>query len=397
MPSPPQAQELQLDASHREHEARVRAHMDARISAAGADGLEFSRFMAEALYAPGLGYYATGPGFGEQGDFITAPEVSPLFGRCVAQTCADWLEQLGAGAEILEVGAGSGALVAELLPALAASQRLPRAYRILELSPALREQQQARVAQLAPELRERVRWCDDLPEAGFVGVILGNELLDSLPAHVFRCGTPISGEESEVQLLHVYRTETGYTPGWAPAPPGIAALVRERLPADTPADYRSELGLAAEAWVERAAAGIDRGALLLFDYGFVRREFFHPQRNAGTLMCHFRHHVSADPFDRVGLQDITTHVEFTAVAEAGQRTGLECLGFTSQAHYLISAGLPGRIDAAATTRERLAQGRAVELLTSPAEMGELVKVIALGRGVSAARAGFSGRDFRGRL
>lgn len=373
-------------AEERELSGALVRRIQTEIETKGA--LDFSRFMELALYAPGLGYYAAGrQKFGEAGDFITAPEISPLFARCVARPCAQTLASLAGGA-ILEAGGGSGALAADLLAELDALGALPAQYLILELSADLRARQAERVRSQVPHLAARVHWLDALP-ATFRGVVLANELLDAMPATRF---TMTAGGPRRMGV-GVHEGEFCWQP---------LALMPEMAPRFAPlalpVGFTSEVGLHAEAWVRSVGDMLEQGLLLLIDYGFPRREFYHPERAQGTLMCHYRHHAHSDPLRLVGLQDITAHVDFTAIAEAGQDAGLSVLGYTSQAAFLLETGLAEFAGAsnAEDTRAHLALTTAVKKLTLPSEMGELFKVMALGRGIGQP-AGFSLQDRRHRL
>lgn len=359
----------------------------------------FDRFMNSALYEPALGYYSGGlRRFGPEGDFVTAPEMTPLFGHCVAQAILPWL---GATApRIIEFGAGTGQLAAQVLNALARCEAIPDEYLIIEVSPVLRRQQQHTIDLLAPGLAGRVRWLDALP-AVIDGVVLANEVLDAMPVRLFEI---IDGTIFERGLV---RGDGSDPLVWQsrPADPAMAAQVRHALArarwggdsADEidarawPERYASELGEQATAWVTTLAERLRRGVLLLIDYGFPAQEFYHPQRATGTLACHYRHRVHHDPLWYPGLQDITAHVDFSAIAEAGDKAGLTLLGYTSQANFLLNAGL---IEALAQIPmepivEYARQSQAVQRLVSEAEMGELFKVIALARGVEEPGAAFA--------
>ncbi len=349
----------------------------------------FGRFMELALYAPGLGYYTAGKEkFGARGDFITAPETFPLFGRCIAHTAAEIFAQLG-DAEILEVGAGSGRLAVELLRELARLDALPRTYYILDLSPHLRVRQTETLKEHAPELCGRVRWLDRLP-ASFRGLVIGNELLDAMPVERFRMAA------NGLEQLRVTRQDGRLTWIGTAAEP---ALVERIAPLGLAPGYISEVGFAAEAWIRSAADILESGVLLLIDYGFPRAEFYHPDRAGGTLMCHYRHRAHGDPLILVGLQDITAHIDFTAIAEAGTETGLDLLGYTSQAAFLIGNGLDRLVTDVdlSDVRAHLALTDQIKKLTLPHEMGELYKVMALGRGISKRLSAFSLQDRRSRL
>ena len=361
----------------------------AEINACGG-WMSFARYMELALYAPGLGYYSGGSRkFGAEGDFLTAPELTPLYGRALARQVAQILAT--AGPQVMEVGAGSGRLAADMLLALDAMGCAPEHYRILELSGELRARQQATLARHAPHLADRIEWLDELPER-ICGCLVANEVLDAMPTHVLRW----SDEGQEPRLLEggvglvdgrLVRTER----------PASAALIAAAsgLPAIAP--YRGEVCLAARIWVSELARRMDRGALLLIDYGMPGRELYHPQRDGGTLRCHYRHRVHDDPLWLPGLSDITSHVDFTAVAEAGFDAGLDVLGYASQANFLLNCGIgefPGQEVGAGDTVSTtdLRERGAVNVLLSPNEMGELFKVIALGRGVPGPLIGFSRGD-----
>lgn len=351
--------------------------------------IAFGRFMELALYAPGLGYYTAGKEkFGARGDFITAPETFPLFGRCIAHTAAEIFAQLG-DADILEVGAGSGRLAVELLRELARLDALPRTYYILDLSPHLRVRQTETLKEHAPELYGRVRWLDRLP-ASFRGLVIGNELLDAMPVERFRM-TANGLEQLRVTWQNGRFTWIGTA--------AESALVERIAPLGLAPGYASEVGFAAEAWTRSAADILESGVLLLIDYGFPRAEFYHPDRAGGTLMCHYRHRAHGDPLILVGLQDITAHIDFTAIAEAGTETGLDLLGYTSQAAFLIANGLDRLVTDAdlSDVRAHLALTDQIKKLTLPHEMGELYKVMALGRGISKPLSAFSLQDRRSRL
>ncbi|MBI3777571.1 MAG: SAM-dependent methyltransferase [Gammaproteobacteria bacterium] len=350
--------------------------------------ISFARFMELALYAPGLGYYAAGKHkFGAAGDFVTAPELGSLFARCLARPCGSILEQVGG--DILEAGAGSGALAADLLLELETLGRLPERYLILELSNELRDRQAETLRRKAPHLLKRARWLDALP-ADFRGVMLANELLDALPVERFKV------TNSGVRQLYVAWENDRFVWREKPADGKIRARIE---PLALPPGYTSEINFTAEAWVRSAADALKQGAMLLIDYGFPRAEYYHPQRTAGTLMCHYRHRAHDDPLVLVGLQDITAHVDFTAIAAAGREAGLMLLGYTSQAAFLIGSGLEQLMAASdpEDTRVHLELTQQVKKLTSPHEMGELYKVIAFGRGIPEPLTGFSLHDRRGRL
>jgi SAM-dependent MidA family methyltransferase len=377
------------DAAAREHSAHVVAAVRADIECAGGY-ISFAQYMQQVLYAPGLGYYVAGARkFGQGGDFVTAPELSALFAQALADQVAQILVSTAAR-EIVEFGAGSGALAADLLNALAARDALPARYAILEVSPDLRERQHATLLRRAPQHLPRVTWPGVLP-AAIDGAVLMNEVLDAVPPHlvVRRDGAWF---ERGVALGEPLR--------WADQPladEALRVLAHERFP---PAgDYASEINPAAEALVAGVGARLIGGALLVIDYGFPQAEFYHPQRSAGTLMGHYRHHAHADPFLWPGLSDLTAHVDFTAIALAGERSGLALAGYTSQAAFLLGCGILDRLAECGdpASAAYLREASAVQMLTSPAEMGELFKVLALAKSPAIAWPGFALADRSHRL
>jgi SAM-dependent MidA family methyltransferase len=365
------------------------ARIVARIEAAGG-WLPFVEFMDMALHLPGLGYYAGGShkfGTGDEGgDFVTAPELTPLFGQALAAQVAEIT--VTSAPTLLEVGAGSGRLSADLLPALEALGALPDRYQILELSGELRARQRETIRRAVPALADRVEWLDALPD-NFSGCIVANELLDAIPTHA------VAWRDEGPMERGV--TFDGERFAWAERPAqGALRAAMERLAAEVgiEAPYVGEIGLAAAAWVAEWGRRLDCGALLLLDYGLSRRELYHPQRNGGTLRCHYRHRAHDDPFWWPGLSDITSHIDFTAVAEAGFGAGLEVLGYTSQASFLINCGI-GELLAArqrAGDAAMVKAAGAVNVLLAPGEMGELFKVIALGKGITEPLRGFARGD-----
>lgn len=364
-----------------------------------------------ALYAPGLGYYAAGTTkFGEAGDFVTAPELTPLFARALARQVGAILATVPGG-DILELGAGSGRLATDLLDTLNATGRLPQRYLILEPSPELRARQYATLCGAPPEILARIVWLDALPSS-IQGAVIANELLDAIPVHVVarRNGAwlergvvihrgvddPAGGSGRTAPRAGDQRPRFGWAEREASAP--IAALAAARF-APGGDDYTSELNPAAEALVATLGRRLKAGALLLIDYGFPASEFYHPQRADGTLMCHYRHRAHADPFLWPGLTDITAHVDFTAIAMAGVRAGLHVAGYTAQAPFLVGCGI---VDALAgvgapESMAYIKAASAVQKLLSPAEMGELFKVLALARTDGIAWPGFALGDRSHRL
>jgi SAM-dependent MidA family methyltransferase len=373
------------------HSARLEAQVHDEIARSGG-WISFARYMQLALYQPGLGYYSAGARkLGAAGDFVTAPEVAPVFGRCVAVQCEEVLRALGGG-DVLELGAGSGVMAAALLEELARRDCLPGRYFILDVSADLRERQRATLEAAGQHLLERVEWLDRLPE-GFTGIVVANEVLDAMPVERF----VVRG--GAVNALGVAGQAGRLEWSEARAPVALADAVRavERdAGVAWPEGYASEINLGLGGWLAALGASLARGVLLFIDYGLPRREFYAAERSAGTLLCHFRHRFHDDPFTRLGLQDLTAWVDFTAVAEAGQSAGLELAGYTTQAHFLIGCGL-GEFVADVSGLDvvsRVNLSRQVMVLTLPGEMGERFKAIALAKGYDSPLRGFAVRDLR---
>ncbi len=364
------------DDAAREHSARVVERVREEIAQAGGF-IAFTRYMEIVLYEPALGYYVAGARkFGGSGDFITGPELSTLYGAALARQLQAILEATGAK-RIVELGAGSGALAASILNSLARRGAAPDAYSILEVSPDLRERQRATLATAAPGEAARVDWLDRLPE-GIDGVVVMNEVLDALaPRLLARRG----GAWHERGV-----TWKDGSLGWDERPLAdsrLLAIAGARFPAE--GDYVSEINPAAEALVATLARRLGSGALVIVDYGFPQAEYYHPQRREGTLMGHYRHRSHADPFLWPGLSDLTAHVDFTAVARAAERAGMEVAGFATQASFLLGCGILDLLAAtgAPDSLAYLREAAAVQKLVSPAEMGELFKVLLLARGDAA--------------
>lgn len=366
----------------RRHSERLSAAIRQEIETAGGR-ISFARFMELALYAPGLGYYVAGAAkLGGDGDFVTAPEISPLFGGTLARQIAQLLEL--DGGQVLELGAGSGAMAADVLGELRNIDRLPRRYLILETSPQLVERQRRTLQQRQPALKDRVEWISTLP-VNFDGAVIANEVLDALPAHL------VAWRRDGLYERGV-SWKNGFVWSERPLSPGTLRSAAEAIGAQP--DYASEISLLAPALVRSLSAALRKGALLLIDYGYGRREYYHPQRAQGTLMCHYRHRAHDDPFFLPGLQDLTAHVDFTAIAEAGIDAGLKLLGYTTQAQFLVNSGITQLLEqrSAGAITSGFALTAGVQKLLSPAEMGELFKVIALGRGIDGPLLGFASGD-----
>jgi SAM-dependent MidA family methyltransferase len=360
----------------------------AEIAQAGG-WLPFDRYMERALYAPGLGYYGGGSvKFGRRpedgSDFVTAPELSPLFAATLARPVAQALEASDTR-HLMEFGAGTGKLAAGLLTALDALGAQFDTYSIVDLSGELRERQRMTIEADAPALAGRVRWLDALPQQ-FEGVIIGNEVLDAMPVRLFAHTDGVWHERGVTLREGEFE--------FADRPVGLPQDVEFLTEIEVDGEYVTETHEAARAFTRTICTMLTRGAALLIDYGFPRHEYYHAQRAQGTLMCHYRHRAHGDPFVYPGLQDITAHVEFTGIAEAGVETGADLLGYTSQARFLLNAGITevlGEIDPADTGRF-LPAANSVQKLLSEAEMGELFKVIAFSRGIEETLDAFASGD-----
>lgn len=383
------------DGEAQHHSEQLITHIQASIDAAGGQ-LPFDRYMELALYAPGLGYYAAGARkFGDAGDFVTAPESSPVFAQCLARQCQEVLSHLN-GASLMEVGAGSGAMAADLLLELERLDTLPDQYLILELSPDLKDRQRQHIEKTAPHLLGQVSWIESLPADGFRGVVVANELLDAMPVNRFRLD---QGHIYE-QVVCWVNDRFGYR--WVePVSPGLNGAVEPVIAClgDSIQDFESEVNLRLEPWLTTLGQTITEGAVLLIDYGHTRSEYYNPGRSRGTLMCYYRHRAHDDPFVYPGLQDITAHVDFTSVAEMGLNAGFKLAGFTTQAYFLIASGLD-QIVAASDPNDvmshlQLVQG--IKRLTLPSEMGERFKVIGFKKAIDTPLSGFAMRDLSDRL
>lgn len=346
--------------------------------------IPFSRFMELALYAPGMGYYSAGARkFGVAGDFVTAPEISSLFGRTLARQLVEIMAQ--STPHILELGAGSGKLAVDILGELERQNSLPERYDILEVSADLRGRQQVLLQARLPHLIDRVHWLDALPDS-ISGVLVANEVLDALPVHLVRW--------TDANIVERGVASKGENFVWQERLLESSMLLEIAQQIKVPDDTLSDVSLAARGLVSSLSERLHQGVLLFIDYGFGAREYYHPQRTQGTLMCHYRHHAHDDPFFLPGLQDITAHVDFTAVAEAAIDAGLHLYGYTTQAYFLINGGITDLL--AETDAENICDylplSAQLQKLTSPAEMGELFKIIALGKEVNMPLCGFVSGD-----
>ncbi len=377
-----------LSLDEQAHAEVVRRELDQKIAAQGG-WISFFDFMQFALYAPGLGYYSAGAQkFGVNGDFLTAPELHPIFARCLARQVAQVFELTG-GREIVEFGAGSGRLAVDLLRALVDLGIEPTRYSIVDVSADLRDRQRRLVRDALGTLGGCVRWLDGIPADPIRGVVIANEVLDALPVERFRVA------EGAVEQLGVGAAGDSLSIVTRPASPALAAAVAA-LGVMSEDGYVSEVCPLLAGWMESVAPLVASGVLFVMDYGLPRAHYYHRERRQGTLLCHYRHRAHADTLARVGLQDITAWVDFTALAEAGDAQALDVLGYTTQAHFLLGAGLGLEIErlTGRPAAERDAATRAANRLLLPGDMGEAFKVMALGRGISEPLAGFSVRDLR---
>lgn len=367
------------------------------VIAAAGGAIPFRRYMTMALYEPGLGYYSAGAAkLGAAGDFVTAPEISALFGACLARQVAQILGSLGGGG-VLEFGAGSGRLARDILLELERLGAPPAAYLILEVSADLRERQRRLLAGLPAALAGRVRWLDALPD-DFTGVVIANEVLDAMPVALLRKEGTHAWSELQVGVAASGFCWKAMSLAADSAPAAYLQAVEHEHGA-LPAGYTTEVCTELGPWFEALAAAVARGAALIVDYGYARSEYYHPDRATGTLLCHYRQRAHADPLVYPGLQDITASVDFTAAAEAAQDAGFAVAGYATQAQFLLSLGLLDLVGerAAADRRREIELAQQVRRLTLPAEMGERFKVLALLRGLEADLEGFRAGDLLHRL
>lgn len=354
--------------------------------------MPFVEFMQQALYSSDFGYYSKGLAkFGAAGDFVTAPEISPLFAQTLALQCEEILSQIKEP-QLFEFGAGSGRLCVDILKQLETLQCLPHSYQILEVSEDLRYRQQQLVHDEIPHLADKVQWLDRWPSKPFNGIVIANEVLDAMPVHRFLRQNDTFYESiirlnEKDELVEQFKICDN---------PRLLAYLQNILPLlENP--YLSEVNLFIEGWIEQCAKMLSQGVIFLIDYGFPRHEYYHPDRKQGTLMCHYRHQAHTNPLVYVGQQDITAHVDFTHVAEAADAVGLMVSGYTNQAAFLLSNGLLGLLDTIADEREHFRARQAIKQLTHPSEMGELFKVMALSQGMDMDFRGFQLHDKRATL
>ncbi|HHB92375.1 MAG TPA: SAM-dependent methyltransferase [Thioploca sp.] len=371
------------------HSQRLTATIITAIERAGGI-IPFNEFMQRALYTPGLGYYSAGMRkFGVDGDFVTAPEITPLFAQCIARQCQQVLANFESGV-ILEFGAGSGIMAVDILKTLEKLDCLPTHYFILEISSNLQLQQKAMFEAQAPQFLSLVKWLSKLPAEPLQGIILANEVMDAIPVQIFTV------QADNISESHITYADNSFQ--WQEQVTSNEILQQAVTKLELPVGYVSEINLALLAWIQSIADILEAGMVLLIDYGFPNKEFYHPQRNKGTLMCHYRHHSHIDPLILVGLQDITAHVNFTAVADAAVSANLHVAGYTTQANFLLACGLADILFSLNPDDKQnyLKQAQQVKTLILPSEMGELFKVMALTRNLDIPLLGFS-KDERTRL
>ncbi len=359
-----------MDEESRVHSEKVAEKIRQEIQEKGLMG--FARFMELALYAPGLGYYCVGTEkIGRHGDFVTAPEISPLFSQCLAGYCQKALSQFNAKT-ILELGAGTGRMAAEILNTLDQMNCLPEQYLILEISPELKERQKKLIGELSSKHLSRVKWLENLPENSFDGVIIANEVLDAMPVTIFQ-------KTSDGYSERVVGLDEGNNFIWKTR--SVSESLNneiQKLGISFPNNYYSELNLNVNPWVSSLNQILRQGEIIIIDYGFLREEYYHPQRNTGTLMCHFQQRAHSDPLILTGIQDITAHVDFTAVGKFAESLSLKVKNYSTQADFLLRNGLLDLMQKAATTPEQqFILANQVKMLTLPSEMGELFKVMIL--------------------
>lgn len=371
------------------------SHIRGLISEQGGS-ISFDQYMAASLYTPGLGYYSAGSRkFGAEGDFVTAPEISSLFSRCLANQCAEIFNELGTSI-LLELGAGTGVMAREILLELEKQNSLPEQYWILEVSADLKQRQEELITESIPHLRDRIKWLDSLPDEKFTGVVLANEVLDALPVRRFvKAGNTLREMKVGLGEGRFAWLEEQADDGLLTALNKLESNINTSLP-DT---YVSEINLGLQDWLSALETILESGAMLFIDYGYSESDYYHIERKQGTLLCHYRHRVHADPFLYPGLQDITASVNFTALAEIADQLGLGVNGYTTQAYFLFGCGLESLLADMNTLDIKLQTkiAQEVRMLTMPEEMGERFQVMALTKNYNNPMQGFSVMDQRVRL
>lgn len=388
---------VQLSLVQLEHSTKLSNLIDQEIQN-NRGWISFDRFMHLALYSPGLGYYSAGSeNLGEGGDFITAPMLGDQFAGCLGRQCVEILENLDTDQPktIVEFGAGTGQLIVDLLGKLISLGCKPDKYLVVETSADLQHRQKSLVQACIPEYLDIIKWCAEIPQAGVSGVILANELLDSLPVMLFK----IDEKENPIQL-GVLSTSAGFElkMGQQILPKPFSERVQKF---SLSKGYQSEIGSYAEAWVRTVGEKLNNGAMILIDYGFPATEFYHSDRKSGTLMCHFQHKAYDNPFENLGMQDITAHVDFSAIAQAGREVELEVAGYCSQGGFLISLDLlqefEAKLNHSSPNIDSINRAQEIKKLTLPHEMGELFKVIVFTKNYSHSMQGFKTQNHMGRL
>jgi len=352
----------------------------------------FADFMELALYHPDYGYYQD-PGFklGKLGDFTTAPELSPLFAHCFARQCQQIFTEAG-DQQILELGAGSGQFALDLLTRLESIHALPSRYTIVEISNSLVQQQQARIAAVRPDLLKLIEWLPALPPA-ISGIVIANEVLDAIPFHCFQ----VENQQPLLRMVGVQQDQFVWQTAHPTSPELAAALAYITTTYALRDGYQSEIQLPAMSLIRQLCDRLTKGVILLVDYGYGQREYYHPERAHGTLTCFYQHHAHQDPLLYPGLQDITTHIDFTRVIETAASHDLNLLGYTTQCAFLLANGLleeAQMLENDLPAREQFQLHQAIKTLTLPTEMGETIKVMALGRGYHSTLTGFTTLDRR---
>jgi SAM-dependent MidA family methyltransferase len=373
------------EPSAQAHSKKLQTLIHARIQEQGGK-VSFAEFMQLALYAPGLGYYSAGlQKFGSEGDFITAPEISSLFSQALANQCAEILANLSHSniyGNVLEFGAGTGSMAAEILLQLERLQQLPQHYYILELSADLRERQHTTLKSQCPHLLPLVRWLDTLSGPPFTGIVLANEVLDAMPVERYR-KTAEGFDRAYVQCVQD-EFKIVYQP--VILTPELKTL--QKMHSDLPVGYEFELNHYLAPWLQSLSDYLAQGVAILIDYGYSEREYFDAARVGGTLRCYYRHHAHEEPLHWPGLQDITAHVNFTAAAEAAYSAGLSILGYTTQAAFLLGNGILN-LPEQNNPKIKFNQQQQRKQLLLPHEMGETFKVLVLGKNYELPLTGLS--------
>ena len=357
--------------------------------------IDFSHYMNMALYEPGLGYYSSASQkFGAQGDFITAPEVSPLFAQCLAHSVADVLAQMSA-AHIIEFGAGSGILAVDLLLALEQLKQLPEQYFIIELSAHLQQRQQTLIRERIPHLQHKIKWLQALPNEKINAVVIANEVLDAMPVQRFIIQ---QHKTQQIGVQHLDNLQLKTIPADAVLSQAVQSI-EHNLHRHFPENYCAEINAYAQPWLTSLSASLHQAAIFLIDYGYHQAEYYSLERHMGTLMCYYQHRSHADALRYPGLQDITAFVDFTAIAEAALTANFEVDGYTNQASFLLACGLAELTEPlmSSDVQQQLLLSQQIKTLTLPSEMGERFKVMALSKNLKKAIHGFELRDFRDRL